>query len=192
MARQAIFIFDSLYGRSIERPYNNLILELLAKDGTIKDPRSNDRITLRHRSPARPSTALPGGTGGNPRPSDAPQKKEHQGFPGAHLSGRWDSNPRPLGPEPSALAGLRYAPIVHFIHKNTTFSPQKQRQATAPLHSASGSFLYICLRILRAVCSGLVAASTGIHRTLSSRRNHVSCRFAYRREFCLNRRTISS
>ena len=27
-----------------------------------------------------------------------------------NLSGRWDSNPRPLGPEPSALAGLRYAP----------------------------------------------------------------------------------
>ena len=25
-------------------------------------------------------------------------------------SGRGDSNPRPLGPEPSALAGLRYAP----------------------------------------------------------------------------------
>ena len=27
-----------------------------------------------------------------------------------HLSGRWDSNPRPLGPEPSALAGLSHAP----------------------------------------------------------------------------------
>ena len=28
------------------------------------------------------------------------------------LSGRGDSNSRPLGPEPSALAGLRYAPNV--------------------------------------------------------------------------------
>ncbi len=28
-------------------------------------------------------------------------------------SGRWDLNPRPLGPEPSALAGLRYAPMFN-------------------------------------------------------------------------------
>ncbi len=30
-------------------------------------------------------------------------------------SGRGDSNPRPLGPEPSALAGLRYAPITDVL-----------------------------------------------------------------------------
>ena len=30
-------------------------------------------------------------------------------------SGRWDLNPRPLGPEPSALARLRHAPCLNDV-----------------------------------------------------------------------------
>ncbi len=43
---------------------------------------------------------------------------------GVSESGRWDLNPRPLGPEPSALAGLRYAPINLFasgLHAGSAF-----------------------------------------------------------------------
>ena len=38
-------------------------------------------------------------------------------------SGRRDLNPGPLGPEPSALAGLRYAPM-YCIHMRYTASPE--------------------------------------------------------------------
>ena len=52
-------------------------------------------------------------------PTERVTRRHHRlpidwGIPGRNsvLSGRWDSNPRPLGPEPSALARLRHAPEV--------------------------------------------------------------------------------
>src|ERR1039458_10823413 len=40
------------------------------------------------------------------------KKGEHTSCSPFSLSGRGDSNSRPLGPEPSALAGLSHAPIL--------------------------------------------------------------------------------
>jgi hypothetical protein len=42
-------------------------------------------------------------------------------------SGRRDLNPGPLGPEPSALAGLRYAPMQN-VPKYKQYSHRMQEQ----------------------------------------------------------------
>ena len=46
------------------------------------------------------------------------------------LSGRWDLNPGPLGPEPSALAKLSYAPTS----KIPTVDPLRTKSLKPPIH----------------------------------------------------------
>ncbi len=60
------------------------------------------------------SASYPLGSSGTGRPSLGPVAlrvafKSHSSQ--KELSGRWDLNPRPFGPEPNALAKLRYSPV---------------------------------------------------------------------------------
>ncbi len=78
------------------------------------------------------------------------------------LSGWRDLNPRPLGPEPSALAGLRHTPIAEKkyaeSHLNATY--QTARPNRAAISSAASPTVF--------------PGSIEIHRILPSRLNHVN------------------
>jgi hypothetical protein len=68
-----------------------------------------------------------------PEPKNTGDEKRSPADMRGRLSGRRDLNPRPLGPEPSALAGLRYAPNDTKYTTSRVVSQPKARGSSSPL-----------------------------------------------------------
>jgi hypothetical protein len=93
-------------------------------------------------------------------------------------SGRWDLNPRPLGPEPSALARLRHAPCYT---ERTEYSHEfTEKQLLSDLGSQGVTDSRYNEKIASLVSRSSASSDISIQRIRLSALNHVVCRFANR------------